>query len=611
MPFRPITNSPFRLITGGPAPVAPFTARFGIGAQNASGTGAFNTALYTATAPADGTYGPFTVASGVITPNGTQTVGTYDVGGYPVEVLSGYKICANQTEWNALVWTDRGQIIMPREAALIFWDATVSGTFGYRTNGYDTIILGDGPRVCADPWDTSLDARAHFIGTKFRAMNNFTFKNLRICTNLAATGMSFIETSGGGVSSYNVNIEENLVVVGRPDPNGDFSAGYTSWSGIHFNAPYAGVTIKNNVVIGANIGIRGYSTNYLEMIGNQVWLCWEDANKITNTNCPTIFGGNIAGMAIGKPTDAGSPHCDGEQILPGATNPNIVIEACAYFEGDSRGRGVVQPFFNSDSTPGYQTVLRDCVVVADNSYPYTIDKLQGSTIEYVAWAPSQLSAIPASVYGEIRFGSVSATGINYLQYSICVAGGSVHASVTKTGNISPSGYTSSDWLALYEDWTVGGRSYPTLFETMAALKTKAGGPGDGIGHRVSFDSDLPSSYQIAGIAAPTLSSLTVTVTTAASAAATIVTDTDLNPIFWAVVPKDTTIANPRDIKRRRVTGALIYGFANLKNGDAVAGSIALNLAGALVATTQYDVVCEQENGWTKVSAISRATFTAT
>mgnify|MGYP001770002670 CR=1 FL=1 len=72
--------------------------------------------------------------------------------------------------------------------------------------------------------------------------------------------------------------------------------------------------------------------------------------------------------------------------------------------------------------------------------------------------------------------------------------------------------------------------------------------------------------------------------------------------------RQPAVAEPRDIKRRRITGALIYGYTSVKAGDT---SIALNMAGALVAGTTYDVVAMQENGWTQVSSVSRQSFTAT
>ena len=74
------------------------------------------------------------------------------------------------------------------------------------------------------------------------------------------------------------------------------------------------------------------------------------------------------------------------------------------------------------------------------------------------------------------------------------------------------------------------------------------------------------------------------------------------------MPVGTSVANVRDIKRRLVTGAVLYGWSNVKGGDT---SIALNLTGALVAGTTYDVVAMQENGWTQVSSVARQTFTAT
>lgn len=185
-----------------------------------------------------------------------------------------------------------------------------------------------------------------------------------------------------------------------------------------------------------------------------------------------------------------------------------------------------------------------------------------------------------------------------------LSAGTINAIVSVSGCVETHGWTLANWQAQYEDWTIGGVTYPTLQQVMAGLKSKSGVAG----HRVTFTGPDASSFQIEGLVAPTLSALTVTSTTAASAAATITTDTDLNPVFWAVVPTGTSVANPRDIKRRLVTGAVLYGWSNVKGGDT---SIALNLTGALVAGTTYDVVAMQENGWTQVSYVARQTFTAT
>ncbi len=611
--FRdPYALSSRRASGGGPAPSAPFTARFGDSANNASGTGAFDTSLYQMFPPAAGTYGPFTVSSGIITPSGAQTVGTYDVGGYPVEVVAGLKAILNQTEWaaNLTAAADRGKTILIREGAAIEWNNTTSG-FLRRQDALGTVFLGDGPPVRLNKLDAAYDARKHFTRHFFAAIRNFTVRNCRIVPTVGR-GVDFTSASGAGVTTGDITYDECLIVNSRPDPNGDFSAGESSFAGqfgFYCTAVITGLSLFNNVVIGAKRGYRIFATAYFENIGNESWLSYEDAFSLAVSGCPTITGGCIAGVGLARSSDTGNPHGDGMQILPGATPENHVVEASAVFAGNNRGRSYNQSFFLANSTNGYRSHVRDCVVVDDPVYTMTVENTVGSTIENCAWVATPYTTLPNDANG-LRFGSAApVSGLNYLRNTISPTGGTVDGSVTQSGNFNPSGYDATDWDDLYEDWMVGSEQYPSLQTIMAALKTKATGPGAGIGHRVTFAGDKNSDYVIdGGVDAPSLSALTVTVTTAASAAATINTDTPLNPIFWAVVPTGTAVSEARDIKRRRVTGALLYGFTSVKNGDT---TIALNLSGALSAGVTYDVVCEQENGWTAVSSVARVTFTAT
>lgn len=579
---------------------SPFTARFGVG--QGSGTGAFNTAYYTSTPPADGTYGPFTVSGGIITPNTTLVAGSYDVGGYPVEVLANWLAISNGTQFGALTNSDRGKTILIREAADIAWNNSSAG-FLRRVAGLNTIILGDGPDPRATAWDASYDTRRHFTSIVLRATRNVTFENLR------TYGVTILEPSGSGVTTADWTFRRCFFRGSRPDPNGDYSGGVatfpTTGNAINCSAgSIAGITLIDCMSIGHAVGFNIAATNYVEMIGCESWLHYEDGIKIGGAGCPVLVSAPLIGHNLGRGSDTNNPHGDGIQHLGGGTVPNLIFEAGAYWSGNVRGSGWAAPFFMDDATVGFQSLMRDCVAVTGYSNVFTISKTIGSMIEHCAWAPTEWNVLPAVGFGYARLGNSGASGLNTLKNCVIMDGGPVDGSVVRAGNVNVSGWLAGDFVAQYEDWKVGSIERPTLQQVMAGMKSKSGIAG----HRVSFTGPDASSFQIAGLTAPTLTGLTVTSTTAASAAATITTDTDLNPVFWAVVPTGAAVAEPRDIKRRRITGALIYGYTSVKAGDT---SITLNMAGALVAGTTYDVVAMQENGWTRVSTVARQSFTAT
>ena len=596
----------------------PFTARFGTGSFQPSGVGNFDTNLYTASPPANGTYGNFTVTAGVISCNGSQTPGVYDVGGYPVQVLSDFRAVRSLTELNATSgFSGPNRILCIREAAAIDWNNVTSG-YGRRANLQGTTLLGDGPPVRDTMWDPAYDSRRHFIRHNLSAMRSFNCDNLRIVSaGTLQDAVNHTATSGGSITQHgDVEYRNCVMIAARPDPNGDYSA---SWGlggfGFYIAGTCEGLRLYDNVVIGGYRGYRIVPLVYYEMIGNESWLSYEDAFTISAASTvPGIVGGNIMGVGLARPTDAGLPHGDHLQILTGGSPANHVIEANASFQGNNRGRSFNQNLFLRGATvTGWQTHMRDNVLSGDSPYAFDIFETQGSTMEHCTWAPTPYIALPSGATNGIRFGNEPPfAGSNFLTNVISRTGGTVNAGVTQSGNVTAlSAYVAGDWDAMYENWTVDSEQYPTLQKIMADLRAKTTGPGNGKGHRVTFSGPKNSDYVINGgsIPTPTLTSLTMTSTLATGPTANITTDTVLNPIFFAVVPVGTAVATTRDIKHRKVTGALSYGFRSTKNGDTV---IALTMAGTgLVAGTQYDVVAFQENGWTKVSAVSRVTFTAT
>jgi hypothetical protein len=596
----------------------PFVARFGPTGTQPANSGNFDTNLYTSTPPANGTYGNFSVTAGVISCNGSQTVGTYSVGGYPVEVLNDFRAVTTLTEMNAAIgFSGPTRTLCIREGTPYSWDNRTVGNFGRRVNLDFLTILGDGPDVRANKWNTSYDSRAHFIRVILGAVRRFTCRNLRIVPNGGQTDacVNLALLSGGGVDLGDVNFDKCLFIAHRPNPNGNYTAGTTSFGGNGF-AFFAGIapiglTLTDNVAMG---GLRNYriaASAYVEMIGNESWLSYEDGYQYSLTT-PTITAGCLMGIGLAKPGDSGNPHGDGIQIQPGVPAQNHIIEACGMFAGDHRGRTSNQAYFLDNSTDGYLAWMRDSLLIDDPTWTFSITNTQGSIMEHLAWAPTPYTTLPDNTNG-IRFGNLTpVTGTNILRNCVEIVGGGVNASVTRTGNVQPLNYLAADWEAMYEDWTVDREQYPSLQKIMADLRTKATGPGNGKGHRVTFSGSENSSFVIDGgsLTTPTLSALTITSTVAASVSATITTNVPLNPIYFAIVPQGQAVVSPRDIKRRRVTGGIIWRYTSVGN-DTLSG-IVLSAAGAgLVAGTTYDLVAEQENGWTKVSTVARVTFTAT
>lgn len=595
---------------------APFTARFGHGTFQPSGTGNFNTNLYTASPPANGTYGNFSVTAGVISCNGAQTPGSYDVGGYPVQVLNDWRSVASTAELqgtNGLSFAGPNRTLCIREGAGADWLSTVSGEYGRRANFNGMTVLGDGPSVIADIWNAALDSRRHFNRLFLGAHRSITYRNLRVAPSTRVNAWDVTAPTWPGNVNGDLTFDECLVVASRPDPNFSYTgaASFPGAVGINFGSAQlnVGATFTNCRVIG---GLRGYRlpvAGYLEMIGCESWYSYEDGVQIPSGGIPLLLGGNVFGVGLARVSDT-SPGPHGDSLSTLGEGGNTVIEACAVFAGNHRGRSFNQTYYISEAnTLGAQVHLRDSVVVDDPVSNIHLAQTNGSTIEHCATVSTPYIALPDPTPPGIRFGDVIFNGTNRLTNVVSHIGGGVNPGVIQTGNVSVSGYVAADWVAMYENWTVDSLQTPSLQKIMADLRTKPTGPGNGKGHRVTFTGSKNSDYVIAGgLAAPTLTSFAMTSTAALSAAATITTNTVLNPIFFAVVPVGTSVATPRDIKRRRLTGALVYGFTSVKNGDT---AVALNLAGTLVAGTSYDVVAMQENGWTAVSTVSRTTFLAT
>lgn len=593
--------------SGGGGAILPYTARFGVGVDNGSGTGAFNTALYSGAPPADGTYGAFTVASGVITPSGAQTAGTYDVGGWPVQVISGYKAIANTAQFYAITGADAGKTFLIRETANISvsydWNRNVD--FNWAT------VLGDGLDYRSAYLDPTKDSRNHFKSIILETVKKLVFYKLNIVTG-SVVGAKFtpFEIQHGGLGpSQDITVERCRIIASRPVVGGDYSGGLTSFpgqGGLVATASNSRISFIDNVIFGGAAGdgaMRLGSLDWQELIGNVVDMFYGDGVRPSGSG-PMMLGANLLLRPMATDTDAGNYHPDALQLLT-ATG---VVEASAFVTG--QGRGVWQSMFQKDG-PG-KLHYRDCVIVDNSLFQATIGQSAGSRMENMVWFPmaSQTVPIGSTTLGGIRFqdsgGGIS--GANDVKNSVYrVSKSLIDGSVSTSGIVDSSSWDAAAYTAAFPDWYFSVSYVPTLQEMLAVIgKPASGGAAAGKGPRVTFSGAERSSYVLA-VPAPTLSSLVIT-PTETGFSGTVQTDTDLQAIWWAVIPTAAGTPTAREIKTRRISGALGYGDVWVNAGQ-TATNIALALASGLSASTGYKLAIYQDNGWSVQSAVTVSAFT--
>ncbi len=597
-----------RAAGGAPAPTE-YTARFGVGADQATGTGNFNTALYTGTTPADGTYGNFTVTSGVISCNGSQTAGTYDVGGWPVQVISGYKAVATQGEFDAVSVSDAGKTILVREAAAL----TVANTwrngvdFGYMT------ILGDGadprPTTVAGLADTSNDSRKHFVSWATYNQKKLIFDNLRFVTG-SVVGSKVdalsITVSGGGNFCSDIYVLRSYFSCSRPTPNGDYTGGITTFpggKGIFFSGDVRRVSVRDNVVSGAGSDPASIALNSVtgmwEVVGNWVDLFYLDG--IRAPGAPGLFGGNLVSRPMATVTDTGAPHCDGTQFL----NGQAVSEASAFITGDSRGAW--QSHFAMD---GSQSLTVRNILVSDNAlYQISIEDPVGCQVANCTWVPKVGSSFPLSnPQGGIRYRG-TATGTNDLLNSVYRASSSIidaSPAVTETGNVDAQSWVEADWDTNFPNWEIA--DVPTLQNALQVHAAPAGGgaaAGKGANQNITSWGAERSSY-VLNVTTPTVSNITLTATVDGFTG-TLRTDVGNNQVYWAVVPQADPTPSYRDIKEERVSGAVGYGSVWCSRANA-GTDLAISCATASPGTA-YKLCAVAENGWSVRSSVATSNFT--
>ena len=597
------------------------TARFGV--ANSVGSGAYDTNGMAT----DGIYGAFSVNGGIITPDGSQTAGVYNVGGYPVEVSATVLAVATQAELDALGPGQFGLTLIVRVGATLKLNQ-LTGGFGANADMLRTVIIGDGPDPRLDYETAPQDASAHFDFVVLNKCANLTFKNLRCVPQNNSVNSTCIELIGGysltGPCIENIEISGCVLKTGNPDPFGDYSGGASSFPGgrgvlSQANMYPKGISIIDNVFYGHFQAIEVHATGqrYVEIVGNRIDMNYADFIKPgTKGETPLLIAGNYCSRPLGLGSDAGSPHPDIMQITgSNGLDSNIVLEANFFLSGQSRGLGGTQVwFFNSNSGAGVSGLIRGCGNIDGLVRSYSVYRANGFTVDYCASVPDDTSPVP---YGGseagVRFESVVA--------DVDIKNSFFGAVLTGSGISVPNTQELRSWSAGAA--TAALPAYPiangdgpyAAHDVLALFQTAAAGALDGMGPGAIISlqaGDNLSQYSIDSVAAPTptLTNLVVQ-PSGASFTATIKTDVDLNPVFWVVAPQTAVLPDAEDIKKQRVPGAMDYGYRRVLKGegDSTTDIILTGTAGALQNGTNYRLFAFQENGWTRNSPVISADFT--
>ena len=601
------------------------SARFGT--ANTAGSAPYDTQG----AAVDGSYGAFDVAGGVITANGTQISGNYSVGGYPVVVSGSFIAVSSQAEFNALGAGDIGKTIIVRSGARLVWNQVGAGDFGYRTDMANTTILGDGGDCRATYSAAGDDTTAHFDFVKFKSCANVVFENVKfVPTNPASSGscLEFLEAAGGGVEQRDVTLKGCVLKTSSPTAYGNYaSGGFTGKHGIlcQANIPIKGICVRDSVFYGNRRAIELPATGqrYVEIIGNFVDMNYEDFIKINahGGQTPVLLAGNYCTRPLSLGSDNGNPHTDILQLQGGTGfDANIVLEANFFFSGDARGKDAIQVWYiGGNSGSGISGLIRGCGNIDASLRSFNPGKTNGFRTEYCATIPNDGKALPygGAEAGHRYDGGVTSAG-SELAYSFFgdYLDNAYNSNISVTACNKVKSWSAGTLTSRLPAYPVAATDGPyTMSELIDLFEPSPGTPLDGRGPWPMVTlapGEERSAYVLDAtlVQAPVLSGLAVS-PTASGFSATIQTDTDLNPIYWAVVPQGTSVSDPDDIKKRRIAGALDYGYQAVLINQ-IGTNIGLSgTGGALAGNTTYQLVAFQENGWTKRSAIVSASFTTT
>lgn len=591
------------------------------GTTNTSGEGTYDHG----SGLTNGTYATyFTVTSGrYVALNSTPAAGTYDVSGLTVEVSSDYFAVNGQTQFDALTSGEYGKTVVIRQGSNIIWDQA-SGDWGQSADMNWTVVTSD--EADARTWSyegATDDSKAHFDYIILDRTAKVAIQDLGIVAQDPATQATTIELRGTennktAAQCENVEIIRCLIKSSAPTPNGDYTGGTSSFPGgkgilSQFTMYPRGTRIIDNVIHGTEEGVLiGVGDWFTEIVGNEIQLNYSDflkPNKMGSEDVPMLIAGNYMSRPMAIPTDSGGPHSD---IMQCGDINNWVFEANFFFSGDSRGKTGIQVMY-MDSNTSTTFKMRGHGHIDTSSRSYSPESMQNSNIEYCATIPSESAPTIPYGSGEAALLVQGTTSNNHVSNSFF--GAYATSGATETNLAQLKGFANEAAVtAALPAYPIADTDGPyTMAELLDLFAVTGGGALDGMGptHMVSLaDGVERSAFTMDNtlVPTPTLSSAS-TPSGSTSFSSTVQTDVDLDPIFWAVVPTGTSVTDPMDIKYRKISAAVDYGYSIVPKGSTATNITLTGTSGALTSSTTYDLVMFQANGWSKQSAITTKTFT--
>lgn len=562
----------------------------------------------------------FSATAGVITSVSTPATGTYTIGEWTIEVDTAHHAVGNQAGWDALGGSHYGKTIVVRQKADIIW----SGGWGSNSDMLNTVVTGDGgdPRLAYA--SVSDNVNRHFDYIVLNKHRNVQLDGLFV---QPTTKHTVIELQGGyditsGTTLENVEIVRCVVKGSDPDPHGDYTAGTSAFPGENgifsqLNFQYGFISIRDNVVYGVNYGIRlPANVRAMELIGNLIDMSFQDAMQVGHSSdTPALIAGNYVTRMMSIPSDTGNPHGDVLQITTSPSfDTNIVIDCNYHFVGNSRGYNGLQVWYISDDGGGGVSLLmRGCGSQDASARSISIHLGNGVLVERCGAIAGDWLAFPHNNNTTSMTLSSHANGGNVFDDSFSGNMDAGGGGLDRSTSVDFRSWSEAALTAALPAHPLSRAQTLTLPEFMAKFAVQGALAGKGP-HGVSslaVGAEL-SSYTTDDTIVPTpvLTNLSTPAGTT-SFTATVRTNVQLNPIFWAIVPAATTVTDPREIKKRTIAGALDYGWSTVLKGqgDGATDIAIAGAAGALSGGTSYKLVCYQENGWSKASAVSTAAFT--
>ncbi len=573
--------------------------------------------------------GHWTISAGRIAPSATGSAAGLDAGPYDLMLDDGTSVhittepdafaVADTAELQAISTSEgRGRTIRIREGAEISWSGP--GFPGYRASLGQARIVGDGVAL------SGVSAPFHFATLFPDNLRDARFENIR-----ARHARPYSEAAQGHAG--NLLFARCHFGDGTMDPNGDYSApGAFAAAGGHdafetSGDAVQGISLQDCAFMGCGYGIQIRFDRWAEIIGNHIDTFYYDAIQITkeSPDAPLIIGGNSITRPFGDAADADNPHADGIQIQGTGAGANIpdhshnnVIEANAFSVGNTRintdnqvtvkGYSAGTFLKNIAADKGFSAVVRGMMSTTLGYNDVRVTNAKDAIVEYCGTVPKPGETPPVNpAISRMSLGETLVLGNGNLMRANIADTVAPGPGVSNQDNLQTEGWQAGDWNATLPGWQLPQQDSYTLGDILPAFVVSAGAAaGKGPGALVSLAPGAPqSAYQLDDALAPQ----PVLANPLASAAGGIMscavsTNVSHNPIFWAVVPAGTATSDVREIKERRIAGALEYGHTAVT----IPGSVTLQGAVAHPQGT-YDVVMFQENGWTKRSGVVSTSFT--